>query len=317
MWFGSREDEVGRLERAAQAALEGGDFDAADAIAARLLELGWSGGFEIAALAARGRGEPALAAKRLEEGVEKAPGAGSLWLLLGVVRSDLARYDAALDAFERALSAEGAEPITVRFNRAVAHQRRGNPGAALDDLEVILSLPKPPPFAEDALALAAECLATIGRADDGLTMVRAAHDACAADDPRRPRLSAELAVALERAGGDEAEVRQRFLEAASAGVATPAFLALGRRLSPLPSESPRLHHLVVQADPIEPDAAGLLRVFQVVADDPAGALTAARAYLPEAVRESAAIEQHQDRGPASDEPGVHGASELLHYADES
>src|SRR5690349_2822394 len=100
MWFGSREDEVRRLEGEAYDALERGEWDAAEAIAAKLLAMQWSGGFEIAALAAQGRGDLARAASVLEEGVEKVPSVGSLWHLLGVIRSDLGRFDAALEAFD-------------------------------------------------------------------------------------------------------------------------------------------------------------------------------------------------------------------------
>lgn len=316
MWFGSREDDVRRLEREAYEALEAGEWSEADARAQKLLALGWSGGFEIAALAARGRGDAEAAARALEEGVEKAPAAWPLWHLLAVVRSDLGRYDDALDAFERALACEGSDAIAIRFNRAIAQHRRGDPGAALDDLELILALPKPPPFAEDALALSVECLAAIGRAEDGLAMVRAALDACREGDPRRDRLIAELAVALERARGDAAEVRACFLRAAEAGVATPSLLALGRRLDPRRVSAPRLHRLIVEARAPEDGGRAFLRVFDVVADDREQALSAVRPYLPASARDGACVEEHHDRGPTEDEPGVWWASGRLYYDEE-
>ncbi len=317
MWFDSREEEVRQLEGEAYDALARGDWGAADAIAQTLLSMRWSGGFESAALAARGRGEPVVAVAQLEDAVAKVPAVWPLWHLLGVVRSDLGRYDEALDAFERALELPGSDAVSVRFNRAIAQHRRGEPGAALDDLELILSLPKPPPFAEDALSLAAECLSAIGRAGDGVAMVRAAYDACGEDDPRRARLAAELAIALHRAGGEASEIDERLDEAASGGVATPSFLALGRERHPLPARSARLHHLVLRAPPIAEGAAGLLRVFHVAADDVAQALSAARRYLPAAVRDRAEIEEHEERGPAaSEESGVLWASGIIHYGDE-
>lgn len=315
MWFGSREDQVRQLEGEAYDALERGEWDAAEAIASKLLAMQWSGGFEIAALAAQGRGDLARAASVLEEGVEKVPSVGSLWHLLGVVRSDLGRFEGALEAFDRALACEGSDAMSVRFNRAIVQKRRGEPGAALDDLELILGLPKPPPFAEEALSLAVACLASIGRARDGLTMVRAAYDASSEHDPRRARLAAELAIALDLAGEGDGERDARFEEATASGVATPALLALGRRLHPIAARSPRMHHVILTAPAIDPSAAGMMRVFHVCAGDLAQALEAARRYLPEPVRAAAALEEHEDRGPSGDEPGVHWASGIIHFGD--
>lgn len=318
MWFGSREDEVRQLEARAFEALDTGQWDEADEAADRLLDLGWSGGFQIRALSAQARGEVARAREVLEEGVAAAPAAWTLWHLLGIVRSDLGAYDDALEAFERALGCEGADAMTVRFNRAVAHERRRAYDAALEDLEPILSLPRPPPFAEDALSLAAACLAHIGRADDGRALVQAAYEACTPDDPRHDRLSGELAVALDRAGGDPSRVRALFDAAAHAGIATPGVLALGRKLAAATVQAPRLHHIVVQCPaPPHLNVAGVLRVFEVVADDAAQALELARPFLPAAARAEAVIERHDDRGDASGrEPGVLWASGFVYFEDD-
>lgn len=304
VWFGSREETARRLEAEAFEALEAGEWEAAEARGDELLAMGWSGGFEVKALAAQGRGEVEVARHVLEDGVEKAPGAWPLWLLLGNVRSDLGRFDEALDAFERALRCEGSDAASVRFNRAVAQHRRGEPGAALRDLDVVLALPKPPPFAEEALALAADCLASLGRGDEAVSMVRAAYERCAESDPRRPRLAAELAVALDRHGAC-GEAAALFAAAAGAGVATASLLALGRRLRPLEARAPRLFRLVMEAP--HPGVAGVLRVLEIAADDVAQALEAARVYVPH----GATLHEHEDCGEASGEPGVRWASGLV------
>lgn len=315
MWFGTREDEVRRLQAQGLEALDRGQWAEAEAAASRLLELGWSGGFELRALAAQARGELARSREILEAGVSTAPSAWTLWHLLGVIRSDQGALDEALDAFERALGCEGADRISIGFNRAVAHERAGACDRALADLEPILSLSRPPPFAEDALSLAASCLAQIGRAEDALAMVQAAYDACAHDDPRRDRLSAELAIALDRAGGDATRVRALFDAAAKAGVATPALFALGRRLSGARVHRPRRHRLVVQFPaPPHVSAAGALRVFEVVADDPRQALELASVYLPADARAGATLDEHQDGGPSEEpEAGVRWASGFVYY----
>jgi tetratricopeptide (TPR) repeat protein len=318
MWFGTREEEARRLEAEAHAALAAADWEAADGIAQRLLDLGWSGGFEIRALAAEARGELERARAVLEEGVAKAPASWSLWHLLGIVRSDLGQYDDALEAFEWALGADDADTVSVRFNRAIAHERRRAYDLALMDLEPILSLPRPPPFAEDALSLAAACLAQIGRVDDGRVMVQAAYDACSPEDPRRDRLAAELAIALDRAGGDPADVARLFDVAAQAGVATPSFLALGRKRAAASARAPRLHRIVVQFPaPSHMHVAGALRVFEVIADDAAQALSLARPYLPASARDEAALDEHEDCGEApTDEVGVLWASGFVYFEHE-
>lgn len=315
MWFGTREEEVRRLEAEGFEALDEGNFDAAERAATRLLDLGWSGGFELRALVAQGQGDHARARAVLEEGVTRAPTAWTLWHLLGIVRSDQGALDEAIDAFQRALACEGAEALSIRFNRAIAHERRHAYDAALEDLEPILSLPRPPPFAEDALALAASCLAHIGRADDARVMIQAAFDACSADDPRRDRLAAELAIAIHRTNDDASEVRALFDLAAQAGIATPSFLALGRRLADARTSAPRRHRIVVQCPaPAHMHVAGMLRVFEVVADDAEQALVLALPFVPAFARAAARIDEHQDGGEApNEEPGVQWASGFVYY----
>lgn len=313
MWIASKEERARKLEQEAHQALEDGALDEAERAAQALLDLGWSGGFELKALVARARGDDEGAIRILEEGVSQAPQVWILWQLLGIVRSDQGQYESAMAAFGRALACDPCDAVSVRFNRAIAQHRAGNPGAAWDDLEPILALSKPPPFAEDALSLAAECLADLGRPEDGLALVRAAHNACDPSDPRRGRLDAELAIALDRAGEDP---REAFERAADAGIATPAFLALGRRLRPTPSSAPRLHRILVNAPaPEGTDAHGMMRVFEVVADDATRALEAARVYLPLASRDAAQMEHHEELGEATGEAGVLSASGFIYYAE--
>lgn len=311
MWFGSVEERVRAIEARAHEALEAGEHDDADRLGDELLELGWSGGFEVKALSARGRGDDAAAVRVLEEGVSRAPQAWQLWHLLGIVRSDRGDLDASMDAFARALACDRCDAASVRFNRAIARYRAKDPGGALDDLELLLALATPPPFAEDALALAASCLAELGRSADGLALVRAAHDACQPDDPRRARLTAELALALDRAQRDEGEVRAAFIRAAEGGAATPAFLALGRRLAKISARAPRMLRIVVD---VPEGKGGALRVFEVAADDVEQALELTRPYLPASSRDRARIDEQHDIGEApAGELGVLWASGFVRY----
>ncbi|MCB9596847.1 MAG: tetratricopeptide repeat protein [Sandaracinaceae bacterium] len=317
MWFGD-EAEAGRLETLGHEQLEAGDGAAALKTADRLIAMGWSGGFVVEALAHRSAGRLDVAVERLEVAVERVPAAWELWHLLGNLRSDRDDVDAALEAFERALACEGASRIAIHFNRAIAYRRAGRFGEALADLDPILALPKPPlEIAESALALTLECLAGIGRAEDAVDMIEAALERCAADDPRRPVLDAEHALALDRARADRAKIEAAFAGAVDAGVASPALIALGRRLFPASAEGAQHRlQLVVQGEaPAGSGAAGFLRVFDVVAVDPERALELARRYLPSHARATVQIERADVREPDVElEPGVHAASELMFFA---
>ena len=317
MWFGD-EEEAARLESLGHDQIEAGDRAAALETAANLVAMGWSGGFVVEALAHRSGGEIEVAARRLEAGAERAPRAWQLWHLLGNLRSDLQDVDGAVAAFDRALACEGSAQIAIRFNRAIAYHRAKRFGEALADLDPILSLPKPPlEIAEAALGLTLECLAGIGRAEEAKDMIEAALERCAEDDPRRPVLDAEHALALDRARAERSQIEAAFGRAVDTGFASAPLVALGRRLFPVGDAGPfhRLQ-LVVQGEPPEgSEAAGFLRMFDVIAPSPEAALELARVYLPSYARAGARIERSA-AGPAETdlEPGVHGASELMLFA---
>jgi len=311
MWFGD-EDEASRLEAQGHRQIEAGDLGAAQRTADALLAMRWSGGFAIEALALASAGDLEAAVAGLEAGVARAPDAWALWQLLGNLRSDLGRLDDAIAAFDRALRCEGASQIAIGFNRAVVHHRADRFGEALADLEPILSLPRPPPeLAERALALTLECLAAIGRAADAVDMIEAALATCADDDPRRPGLHAQHALALDRA--DDDAIARAFTAAAEAGAIPPALAALGRRRFPDESKGP--HHrysVVVQgAAPPDVEAEGFLRVFDVVAASPEHALALVQRHSPG----SLTLERHETIEPDTDlEPGIHGASAPMLFA---
>ncbi len=117
------------------------DFDEALKIGRRLRRLRWSGGFEIEALALAGLERRCEAIDVLERGVEDAPAAVLLWNLLGNYRSDEARFDEALEAYDRGLAQCSEElgrfEVQLRFNRAIVYSRLDRSADALSELRGI------------------------------------------------------------------------------------------------------------------------------------------------------------------------------------
>jgi hypothetical protein len=73
MWIRKKEDEARAMHDEALARIEEGDLAGAEALAARLEAIGWSGCFEIQALARRKAGDRAGALAALDRGLEVAP----------------------------------------------------------------------------------------------------------------------------------------------------------------------------------------------------------------------------------------------------
>lgn len=171
MWIRKREDEARAMHDEALARIDEGDLAGAEALAQRLEAIGWSGCFEIQALARRKAGDREGALAALDRGLEAAP---ELWLLhqlRGNVLDELGRVRDAIEAYDAALRCEGANVASVRYNRAVASLRAGDPGGALADAEhVIIEAPEAP-FAGAALGVAVDALIALDRCEDAVAIV--------------------------------------------------------------------------------------------------------------------------------------------------
>ncbi len=295
----------------AHEALARGALDEADALADALIAMKWSGGFEIRALVLRARGELDAAIAVARASVEKVPADPSLWLLLANLSSEASRFEEAEAAYAEALARSG-DPV-ARYNRAVSRARSDRPDAAWDDLEVVLALPEPPPFAEEAIALAASCLDRLGRAEDAVALVSALRERCAADDPRRARLDAELALALHRARADDDAVRGPLTAALDGEVVTPALAALVRARAGAVAR-PAMRHRVLVSVATSP-VAGYARVFELVLAPGQSALSYVRDFVRARARDAIAIERDERVAECEAEPGVHGASPIVPFAE--
>jgi tetratricopeptide (TPR) repeat protein len=317
------------LTDAGYAALAEGHVDDALRIARELRGLRHSSCFELEARARWERGERDEAVTVLEEGVAKAPGAAPLWHWLGCYRSDLGRFEPALEAFAREAEFEGAPPAVNAYNVAVVYERMGRPREGLDLLDRI-ELPGPEaPSAAHFAELRARLLfqdgdvdGSIGAATEAVELFSAAlaHDTGSADDgPDWSVAARALAVRAEARLrlSDHEGATEDALRAIDIGPAQAPRRALDvlRRVDARPAAGARRLNLLLQGE-LPPQQQvprrGFFFTVDVVADDPAEGLEFARRFVPDEARDGLAIEEVTDKGAAT-EPwkGVYGCTGLV------
>jgi tetratricopeptide (TPR) repeat protein len=308
MWLASKEEQVERLHAEGFDALDAGDLDGAEAKARALLDLGWSGGFELLALAQRQRGDRAGALATLEEAAKVAP----MWALAqlrGNVLDELGRPADAIVAYDEALGLPGAWQGSVRYNRAVAHAALGHWGEALADAERALEDAREAPFVLPALRLAIDALAELSRHDDALSLLEHVGGA----DERASALVADLrACALFRAGRLEAarEAAELAVESGTAGLESARVLARGS------AEGPRqVVRIVVRGPSSSPDAAGFFRLGLVRAEDEREALSLMARLEPSEVRARVLIERFEPQGPERGPAAVLQLAGRVYFSD--
>jgi tetratricopeptide (TPR) repeat protein len=94
-------------------------------IGKELLDMRFSGGFEILALAHLQQEEIDEAIQILEEGTRKAQQVWRLWQLLGNCYSDVDRFNDAMRAYEQALAADDPDESQIHLNIAISLSRMG------------------------------------------------------------------------------------------------------------------------------------------------------------------------------------------------
>ena len=306
MWFASKEEQVKRLHAEGFAHLERGELVDAEAKARTMLDLGWSGGFELLALVQRERGAREQALETLEEAAKIAP-SWALAQLRGNLLDELDRRHDAVDAYGEALALPGAWVGSIRYNRAVAHAALGRWGDALADAEVALEDARDAPFVLPAMRIAIDALAALGRHDDALSLL---HHVGGMDE-HAAALTADLrACALARAGRLEAarEAAELAVETGTAGVES------ARVLAPAASAGPRqLVRIVVRGPSSAPGVGGFFRLGLVRAEDELEALSLMARLEPEAVRSGVLIERFEPQGPEAGPPAVLHLAPRVHF----
>lgn len=155
-----------RIHADGMAGLERGEFEQGLKTAERLIEAGYSGGFELKALAQAGLGQKPAAIASLRQGVRAAPSVWLLWNLLGNYLSDEGQYAAACEAFRHALDCPQVDESCVRYNYSVALARWGKPLEGVKQIENINEGEYARPAAVQKLAL----LVDLGRHDEAVAL---------------------------------------------------------------------------------------------------------------------------------------------------
>jgi tetratricopeptide (TPR) repeat protein len=285
------EDDV-RMERAHQLMSEGeealqrGDFDSAERSARDLIKVGFTGGFELLARVRVEQGRIADAIATLERAVSVAPSVWLLWQLLGNLRSDDGRYDAAREAYARGMACDGADLGSLRINLSIAWLRARDATAALAVCDEITD----PAWAIARRQVRVSALAELGRWEDVLrdTSVVPAElkEACERQDGDETLRSlamtcASRAEALLHQTRDLAAARTCALASLEGNWDPPKALEVLRELAGTRSPNARFLRLHIKGGWSQPaDAemkiAGFLRLYDVVADDAEEGLRFAR-----------------------------------------
>ena len=300
MWIEKKEGEVQALHAQALEALGDGDLATAERLGEVLRTLGWSGAFEVLALIARERGELVEAVRLLDEGVARAPSAWGLHQLRGNLLDQQKLHDEALLAFDTALACEGAWLSSIRYNRSVARLAWGDVGGALEDAEFVITDSSTPPFYLNAMRVALEALARLGRSGDGVTLVRHVMTRADGVDAQGP-LAGLLALALSRDGQLASGVEEACQSAIEQDAMGEDVLAAWRFLRARDGDQDAISQnarfallLEVQARGLVEGATGYYRKSVVVARDREDAMQLALSMEPSSRRAEAHVERVEE-----------------------
>jgi len=293
MWIRKNEDEVRALHDEALAKIEEGDLPGASSIARQLEAIGWSGCFEVEALACRKAGDREGALAALDRGVSLAPELWMLHQLRGNVLDEIGRKDEAIAAYDRALACPDASIASVRFNRAITRLALGDAGGALADAEHVITESPEAPFAGAALGVAVDALIALGRVEDSVSIVDhliGAADA-EASSPAVAALHATRARALLAAGRPNEAVIAACTVAIEGGAGGKEVADVLAVLAPEDDRGRTRFHVVLEVplagvldrQTLPMGVTGYFRTMQLVAVDEAEARSLASSLEPRAL----------------------------------
>lgn len=270
------------------ALLDEQEFEKAFALGRRLLRLGHTGGYEIAALALLRQDKPLEARRVLRWGLRENPQISILWKVMGDACSDLERYDEAEEAYQRALQTNVPDVGLVHLNRAIAFIRREKWTAAEDAL-LQIQTPRLLRMAKSHLVETA-----VGAGQSELALERAMEilnserPTESPEDQEGPILIRCVQALLSNPAHHAYARRVVIHTIIDLNAPTSAFWAL-RQLDPLPRNGAPYFRLFVEGRRPPDDenpALGFYRHIDVVVPDAEAALEEARRIFPANVRDS-------------------------------
>src|SRR4029434_7665765 len=316
-------EDVEKLMNQAYELIDSFQCEEALEIGEKLKTLGYSGAFEVMALAHQTLGETDKAIAVCNEGLEKVPHVWVLWHLLGNLLSDKGEYDEAQHAYDMALACPGVNKPWVNYHIAVLLGRQGGFADALDHSLLVTG---------DDLGLArrtlsASLLNSLERYDEAITaaeeviaQVSAATDASDEDIRSMGTAYAELSRGLWEGRMD----RQRATDSAHQALALNKSdwlpLRMLRVLQDRKSDNSNWYKIVVEGrwhEPFEGEKAapGFFSSYELVADSPEQCLELIKEIEHEVVPESTKLEQVEQLESCPGEPqGVYWRSGYAFYS---
>lgn len=284
--------------------LKENDPEKALKIARRLEKMRYSGAFEIQALAYDDLDRKQKAIEVLEKGTRTVPDVWLLWQLLGNYRSDLGHYAKANEAYEAGLVLEGADRLSLSSNYALALVRQGEIDRAEEIAVRMLNdegFDQADPGAKFLLhGTYIEVLHNKARDDELIAYVRRLPLQDADEDSAVyvAGIMALCAHALWRKGQDD-EAKTELARAITKDKHSEKVQWAFREIYGGQGDDELNHYrLLIHGTWSEPFEAGeplpgFYTTYEVVAEDENEAMDFVRAFEPESVRESLAIEESE------------------------
>lgn len=321
------EAKANHLMQEAYAHLESYNTERAESMGRDLVDMGYSGGYEVLALAFAQDDKMYEAIEILQEGVEKFPHVWLLWQLLGNLQSDLEQFEKAHRAYERALALPDADHDSISLNMAIVFSRENRHQEALIKLQGV----NEPDMMPHVYSLRTDCLVALQRFEEALDIaehavaeIESQTDLAERSNDQLSRLYASIAVISKTFHDDPDKARLMIDEALSWNKSNAVALRVLRELKNIKSDkNSREYSISVEGDWHEPfvgetECHSFVSKYTVVASSDAEALEFARELEPPAVRNTLRIIDREKgvKVKKDDLKGVYWRSSYFFFEDQ-
>jgi tetratricopeptide (TPR) repeat protein len=289
-------------------ALDAEESERALEIGKKLLELKQVRGFEVVALALEQQGKYDEAISALQSGVTKASEAFPLWQLLGNLLSERRRFTEAREAYQRALTCNGADQDAISYDMAVMLSKANQPMEAMQLCDSVSS----PAWQVKVRTLRSTLLNTVGRyeeaaqiANGNLTQLLSQQELAEDEMQDLAQNYSELGRSYWLARKDGEAAFENACRALEWDRADSSALWLIRELMQMKTPASRWFRLEISGQwhfSLEPDQPPppFIGSFDIVADTVEDALRYAQNLEPPEIRETMLVTAIEDKGPYAD-----------------